>query len=341
MQTNIKEAKKFNKYWNLGAWNVFVTCFLFLGVLSCTSGLVVAQQLSLSISPPLLEVVIKPGKSILVAYAVGNHGDPAALRARVLPFRTKGNQGNIVIQDELEGPVRFALDNADIQMDESFFVKSGDKKQLLLRIRIPEGAPEGDYYYTLIVESQPPPGIEGSTSSQAQGRIGSNILITVTSSGRVNIKGSVSKFDFLSGFLLNFFGKKTRIFDSADKIPVILEVENLGNNVIKPDGEITLRGNFGEQAKYSILPQNILAESRRILTATPSAEIPESIREPVSVVLSGFFLGSYKLSTDISFGEGTPTIFAQTSFLALPLKFIAGLIVALSLASYLVKKFKK
>ena len=295
---------------------VFLTV-LFLGV-----PIVTAQQLALSVSIPLLEITIKPGKSVLIAYTVGNNGDPTALRARILPFRPKDNHGNIVIEDEFSGPIRFSLDNADIQLDQPFFAKTKDSQQLLLRIRVPEGAPEGDYYYTFLTESLPSPGTEGSTSSQAQGSIGTNLLITVTNSGRVDIKGKVSNFELLKGFTMNFFGKRVRILDSSDKIPIVLEVENEGRNLIKPDGDIVLKGNFGEQAKYALLQQNILAQSKRILTATPSAEIPDSVKQPVTLVLSGFFLGGYSLSANISFGEGAPNIFAQTSFIALPFKFI-------------------
>lgn len=317
------------------------TVFLFVACYMFHATYVGAQQLSLSITPPLLELTIKPGKSVLIAYTVGNYGDPATLQAKVLPFRTKDNQGNIVIENEFSGPVRFSLDNADIQMDQPFFAKPRQTKQLLLRIRIPEGAPDGDYYYTFLVESQPAPGTEGVSSTQAQGSIGSNILVTVTNSGRVDIKGKVSRFEPLKGFVLNFFGKKIKVFDSTDKIPVVLEVENEGKNVIKPDGDITLKGNFDEQASYSLLSQNILAGSKRVLNATPSAELRTPINEPVTLVLSGFFLGKYQLSTNISFGEGAPNIFSQASFVALPIKFIAGFIIAILLTSYIVKKLKK
>lgn len=296
-----------------------------------------AQQLSLSISPPILELTIRPGKSVLIAYNIGNHGDPATLRARVLPFRPKDNKGNIVVEKDFYGPVRFSLDNADIQMEQPFFAKTRDTQQLLLRIRIPEGAPDGDYYYTFLVESQPSPGTEGVTSSQAQGAVGSTILVTITDSGRVDIKGKVSKFETLKGFS---FGK-FKIFDSADKIPIILEVENEGKNLIKPDGQIVLKGNFGEESKYSILPQNILAQSKRILTATPSANIPDNLTGNVSLLLEGFFLGRYKLSTDLSFGEGSPNVYANTQFMAIPFKFIIGLIFAITTALYLIKKLKK
>ncbi len=65
------------------------TCYLLLAIPSF------AQSLSLSISPPLLEVVIKPGKSILVAYNIQNSGDPVVLTPKVVSFEPADERGNI------------------------------------------------------------------------------------------------------------------------------------------------------------------------------------------------------------------------------------------------------
>ncbi len=327
-------------------WPLLVVVLIIFALLTQP---VSAQQVSLSISPPLLEVVIKPGKSIMVAYNLQNFGDPTILAAKVLPFEPKDNLGNIRIKEEFEGPIRFSLDNADLTLDQSFFLKTGDRQQLLLRIRVPEGAPEGDYYYTLLAQTQPPPTTEGVVTSRAKATIGSNILITVTESGVVEVKGKVALFEILSPFTLNLLGKKIRLFDSYDKIPVVLIVENRGKNLIKPEGEIVLKGNFGEKAKYEIVSRNILAESQRLLTATPSAEIdcPETgkkpifCQQPVSLLLSGFFLGKYNLSTNVSFGETAAKIFASTSFVALPFKFFFGLLIALLLTIIIIKRLSK
>lgn len=311
------------------------TLFITIFVLGFTfhASLVFAQQVGLSISPAHLEAVIKPGKSILIAYTLENFGDPAILKTKVLPFIPRDNFGNVKIKEEFEGPVRFSLDNANITFDQPFFLKTKESQQLLLRIRIPEGAPEGDYYYTFLAETQPFPHIEGVTSSRAQARIGSNILLTVTESGRVDIKGKIALFDVLPRYRLGSF----RLFDSADKIPIVLIVQNNGKNMIKPEGEIVLMGNFGEKASYEILSENILAESQRQLTATGSADI----QKPVTLFLSGFFLGNYKLSTGISFGEGSPKIFASTSFIALPIKFFAGLLGVILTSIVIVRLVKR
>lgn len=318
---------------------ILTSFFLLLTTLSPVFG----QQLSLSIYPPHLETIIKPGKSILIAYAIQNLGDPVVIKANALPFIPQ-EDGGIVIQDEFSGPVRFSLDNSNIQLEQPFFLNTKQSQQLLLRIRLPEGAPQGDYYYTFFVESQPPPSLEGNgPTSRAHARVGSNILITVTENGLLDTKGKVTLFDVLSRFKLG----NLRIFDTGDKIPIVLIVRNEGKNFVQSGGSIVLKGNFGEKATYDIVPLNILADSQRVMAATPSAEVDCDgskavyCQRPISLLLSGFFIGKYDLSTDINFGEGTPIITASTSFLAIPIKFLLGLLVILVAARILVRKSRK
>ncbi|QQG44275.1 MAG: hypothetical protein HYW86_05480 [Candidatus Roizmanbacteria bacterium] len=307
-----------------------------------------AQQVSLSISPPLLEVAIKPGKSILIAYTLRNYGDPTILKARILPFEPLGSTGNIKIKNELEGPIQFFLDNADFNLGQPFFLKSADSQQLLLRIKAAEGTPEGDYYYTLLNETEPSAGLSGVSLSQAKATLGSNILITVTESGKIDIQGKISLFDVISRYSFSFFGRQLKLFDSSDLIPVTIQVENRGKNFIKPEGQIELRGNFGEKAEYSIIPKNILSESQRLLSATPSAALDcedkknnKLCKSPVSLLISGFFIGSYKLSTTVSFGDGSPNLYASASFIALPLKLILGVLTTFILGFFLIIKMRK
>ncbi len=315
--------------------------FIFLssiyGLLTFNLKFVNAQQVSLSLSPPLIELIIKPGKSVIIAYQIENLGDPVYLSTNVVSFEVKDNLGNVKLKEKAEGPFRFSLDNSQLALNQPFFLKTRQKEQLLLRIRAIEGAPEGDYYYTLIVSTQPRMVTEGESISSTKATIGANIITTVTESGKINIKGKVALFDVLPRFRLPFGKKYLNFFDSNDKIPIVLILENQGKNFIKPEGQIILKGNFGETAHYQLLPQNILAESQRLIEATPSAEI--EIKKPVSLILSGFFLGRYRLSTNINFGQGTPNIFASTSFIALPFKFILGLLGALIIIIVIFRKF--
>ena len=284
----------------------------------------------------------------MVAYKLDNLGDPAFINLKVLPFEAKDNLGNIRIKPEFEGPVRFSLDNSDLQLERPFFLKTNGSQQILLRIRIPENITDGDFYYSLLAETAPPTASEGIGSARAKATIGSNILVTISNSGNIDIKPRVVLFDILSKLKFNLLGKVIKIFDSSDKIPLVFIVENKGKNIIKPEGQITLKGNFGETAKYDIISKNILAESQRLLEATPSAQIDcddqrkeQTCLFPTSLILSGFFIGKYNLSTQISFGENSPTIFGSTSFFAFPFKITAGILIAILIIILVIKKNKE
>lgn len=306
-----------------------------------------AQQVSLALSPPIIESMIKPGKSILIAYRIENFGDPVILSSYIKTFEPKDNRGNIRIKDEAVGPIRFSLDNADLALEQPFFLKTLDSKQLLVRMRVPEGAPPGDYYYTFILQTEPPPSVSGNSHSRAKATIGSNILITVSNTGKLEVRPKIVLFDVLSSIRIPFVGKNIRLFDSSNIIPVVLIVKNQGNNLIKPQGEILLRGNFGERASFDILPKNILADSERYVSASPSAELDcesdrakNECKNETSLLIKGFFVGKYNLSTSVNFGEGAPTLYASVSFIALPFKFIIAVLVSIGIALLVIHRIK-
>ena len=60
-----------------------------------------------------------------------------------------------------------------------------------------------------------------------------------------------------------------------------------------------------------------------------------------SLLLSGFFLGHYKLATTINFGPGTQTLFGQASFIAFPIKLVIVLTFVLFIVFILLKQYKK
>jgi len=330
----------------------FLFFFIFLFILTLyilfffpSTKKIMAQSISLSLSPPLVEVVIKPNKSILIAYTISNYGDPVILNSKVLPFEPKNNLGQIKIKENFEGPIRFSLDNSNLKLNQSFFLKTNESQQLLLRIRVPEGVKEGDYYYTFIVENQALTNQTDKSASFAKASIGANILITVTETGKIEIKPKVVFFEVLPRFHLSLFGKKINFFDSNDPIPIVLIIENQGKNLIKAEGEIILKGNFGEKAKFNLIPQNILSESQRLIKATPSAEINcnnflnyKACKSPISLLISGFFLGFYQLSTTVFFGENSLQLSAKTSFFAFPIKILIVLILILIISIFIIKK---
>ncbi len=310
----------------------FLVTILFLLV----PGQVAAQNISLSMTPPIIELTIKPGKSVVIAYTVSNLGDPAVLSSNVRPFAPSGIYGELNVAQDFSGPIRFNLENSNIKFDTPFFLQTKQGQQLLLKIRVPEGTPEGDYYYTFLATNAPGKLAEGSSQPVAQASIGSNILITVTNAGNFDINPRISQFKMEPRYVFNLFGRRYNLIESSDAIPVSLTVENKGKNLIKPHGSVTLKGTFGTAKEYTILPENILSNSSRLLHATPSGSLD---RKRASLIIDGFHVGKYTLRSSVNFGLPNQNIGSSVVFYAVPIKFIAATLVAILIGSIIIKKF--
>ncbi|OGK31912.1 hypothetical protein A3I56_01165 [Candidatus Roizmanbacteria bacterium RIFCSPLOWO2_02_FULL_43_10] len=315
----------------------YIVIALMLSIAALPVSPVSAQQFAMSITPPLLEITIKPGKSVLIAYTVSNVGDPAIMSADVRPFKPTGILGSLIQSDTFEGPIRFNLDNSNIGLGKPFFLKSKEGQQLLLKIRVPEGTPEGDYYYTFYVQNETGRPLEGVTASLNQARIGGNILVTVTNSGTLETRGNIGTFTVFPTLKL---GLKAALFESTDPVPVQLILQNTGRNFIKPEGIITLQGGFGEKANFTLVPQNILAKSSRLAVASTSGSLVR-FKEPTTLVLSGFYVGKYTLTADVIFSGSQKPVQATLTFYALPFKLLLASGVALAIGLVIIAQFKR
>ena len=287
----------------------FLTTIYFLLTTSSS-----AQAVSLSLSPTLTEIAIKPGISTSIKYKIENRGDPAIVNIQILPFDT--NQ---------KSPVSFSLDNSNVKLAEPFFLKNSDSLEVIVNLQVPQESAQRDYYYNFIIESQPPPSQEGTANLRAKISLKSPLLITVTGDGEVEIKPKISLFEITPKNKINLLGFKINLFNSFERVPVVLVVDNKGKNLIKQRGQINVRGPFWQSRRYEIKSENVLSESQK----------------KISLNLSGFIFGYYKISANLSFGEGTPSIFASTSFIVLPIRITVFASAVFILLIFLIYKFKK
>lgn len=314
---------------------LFFLLFIALHVTRYTLHVTNAQSIDLSISPPLVELMIKPGKSVMIAYTVGNGNNPIVVTSHVGTFTPRGYNGQISLNPDILGPIRFNLENSDTALNKGVYLKSNQKQQYLLKIRVPNNTAPGDYYYTFYVKSDSGPLFTGQNTSKSTATIGSNILISVSENGNLDNKGRITQFRFVDNDGVNIFGKRYYFVESSSTIPISLIVENTDKNLIKPDGHIIINGPLGTLSKHKITPVNILSKSQRILPATPSAQLDHSL------VLKGFFVGKHKVDADISFGAGSPPIKGRIEFVAIPLRLILGLIFMVIVSGVIIKKLKK
>ncbi len=269
-----------------------------------------AQTFSLGIYPPLLEVMMMPGKSITQVFRLENSGDEMILNTQIIPFEPADEFGNVSLRGPTSrevGPPKgwFNFENADISLGKPFVLKSGETKQIILRIRIPQNTREDDYYFTFLFSSEPSARISG-TATQEAGVIGANILLTVSRTGKPVKKGEIIEFQISN--------VKFQIIDSFDKPEFLLRVKNTGRAFWKPFGKIKIEGLFRQKWEQELLPENVLAGSiRQIQVATESSQ-------------PAFLVGPYRAEVEFSLDEDGESLSTAISFLVLPIKALFGVL---------------
>lgn len=267
------------------AYILFIICLMF------SAKLTFAQQTSISLSPSLNQLAIKPGQSANLNYKLTNSGDPNIVKLKVEPFENKDSQA-----------IEFDILDNELDLNGSLFLKNLESKEVLLNLRVPVDTQEKDYYFKVTAEAQPQPSEEGSINIRAKTSLQSLLLITVTESGQIEIKPKISLFEVVPGRKIELFGQRLNFFNSFEKIPITMTIQNNGRNMFRSSGEIMVKGLFFNSNKYIIEPQTILAHSQKQI----KQELP------------GLLWGSYTLTSTITFGEGTPKIHSSTSLIVFP-----------------------
>lgn len=311
---------------------IFIIIFL-----SFCCPVILAQEVGIQIHPTTTKAVVKPGKSFVVTYSVTNIGDPVAVSARVLPFKEADSYGNVSISYTPHGPITFKLQDSSVSLDKQLLLDQQQTQKLQLKVLVPQNTPEGDYYYTFVIQSHPQGARQGGINPQIQAMVGSHLLLTVTSSGKVDIAPQIIEFTPRPTFTFSFFGTPLYFFESNDPVLIDLIVRNGGRNLIVPTGKVSLLGSFGTRASYDIIRTPILANTHRRIMTNQSSLIKNSTAP--SLALTGFFVGKYTVNASINFGEGAPALFATTSFIAIPIKLLIALVAASLLGMLIFKKF--
>jgi hypothetical protein len=270
-----------------------------------------AQTLSLGIYPPLLEVMIQPGKSITQVYKIKNSGDDTNLIPHLVPFKPTDEFGNIKLlnYETLDSGVSkwFSLANADRDLGQEIFVPSGKTEELVLKIKVPQNAEEADYYFSLIMTTSPTPP-RGETKMGMKAVVASNILLTISKDGKPQKKAEISKFSC------------QKIIDSFDKVVFQVEIKNIGQSYLKPGGNISIYNTIGQlSANLDLLPENVLVNSTR--------KIQCQINDKVTPcqLSSRFLVGRFRAKLNLLVNGQVYQ--AETVFWAIPIKLTIGLFI--------------
>ncbi len=317
----------------------FLYSFLLLGFLNLNR--VQAQSLEIGLYPPLLEVMIKPGKSITQVYKIINNSDvDLILKSKIVAFQAADEFGSIQLlenQFQFLGLEWFSFQNADLNLGDQFVLKARADQQVVLKIKVPEDAPENDYYLTLLFENQLEP-LLGLSASQAQIKIGANILLTVSDSGEPLKKAGIEEFSLDNAlFKIGSYS----FIDSFSQPRFILKVKNLGKTLFKPMGTITISGWTKQKYLLDLLPENIITQSSRQLRCFSTAN-----NQPISCVLTPnwqtkLLIGNYQAQVDFGLDKISSDYQTKTQFIALPFSILAVIVFLVIFLGLITRFFKK
>jgi len=287
-----------------------------------------AADYGLSISPPLLRVHIKPGKSITQVFNIQNLSQTdLTLVANIVPFTESDSQGNPLINPKATAPWLnyFSLANSNITLNQPFIVQANATDQLVLSLSVPNTAPLKDLYATLTISTYQNMVEAETAGTQVSGTIGANLLITISSQPFPDTNLRIVNFTPQNG---SFFRIGDLYFaDNLSPLSFSATVSNEGNFAAETKGIFRLTTNNRPVYLDGILPVNVIAKSKRQLVNTNGTDFEF---QP-SLTQIGLHQVSLEIKTDNSNTSGTIEIFF------FPFKLCLGLVIALLLITLTIK----
>lgn len=257
-----------------------------------------AQELSLSISPPITHIIAKQGKTIVIPYSIVNYGDPTLIRIVPHVISLADSNGTYAMNEYLSDDPNAPRLELDGPAQEPMLLLSKQAYDGAVTITIGEKTPQKDYYFALLAKSEDSKGFETSSSVKLTGGVSSNILLTVSNSGNLDRDIAISKLEIDSGIPLRWGDSTISIIDSGHAINTSVTLSNRGSNMTSVSGRIGL----GSDTKN--IPQILLL----------SGQTKNIAIDP----LGPKWLGWQKLTARVDI-QGAKTVYADKTFVVLPL----------------------
>ena len=208
------------------------------------------SNISLSISPPLADIIVKPGKNVVLAFNIENSGAGTLEVTPVIHGLRADKEGRPVFDFQTPAPEYVDLQNVDRKLNQSFLLPPGKKDQLILRIKPGEKVPEQDIYLSLVLYAKNKEHAQFSSSAtSAQGGIATNILLTISQSGVRQSDLQIEKFEL------------PLVIDTFSTIHPSLLFKNKGKNLAIIDGTVEIQSNLSRQTvkTFTLLQENVLS----------------------------------------------------------------------------------
>ncbi|MBP7821257.1 hypothetical protein KA043_04120 [Candidatus Saccharibacteria bacterium] len=251
------------------------------------------------VSPVREEKTIEKGSSIVTKIFVENTtSEPIETKAVVNNFLAEGESGQpkIDLDNKLEISNDFKKLVAPIP---NFTLEPKQKKEIPVTISVPSNSSPGGYYGA--IRFMPTSVADNDARISLSASVGTIFLIEVP--------GNLSERLVLEELAVANAGRKGILFiNPSDEMSTIVRLKNDGNIHSKPFGKITITkgSKTVEEFEFNALDKG----SGNIL--------PNQIRQFEDKLKNDKWFGKYKVTANISYGDGGDVITASKSFWAIP-----------------------
>jgi hypothetical protein len=213
------------------------------------------SNFNLTILPSQAEYVLKPGVTIIQAYDVINNSDfDITLNTQILPWIPFGSDGSVSYNQAINNPdIEFSLANANLKINEAFVLKANSKQQLVLKIKTNPNINLADNYYTFFIYQSQNTIQSNNNFSQATGKIGSHLLLTVSNTENPKTDSIIQNFSITPKIKDVFFRP----------INFQAQVRNNSDFFFKIGGKITITKNGKTVKELDLNPNNVLNHHSR------------------------------------------------------------------------------
>ena len=216
---------------------------------------VFAQSINLSVTPPLTEIVIAPGKSIKQKLTITNSGSLLTVNPKIFFFYPIDENGNVEIDTQREIPSWIKYDTT------GFDLPGNTSREIEYSIAPPSDTNEEDYFLTFVFETTEGKDLLGQSQVSYKTKIASNILVSISKDGVINKDLKIDSFTY------------PKIVDSLfNKINYKVVLKNGTRSFQKPKGYIYLSG-FSQSKKIKLGEVNIIPQKERSIPCVDNEEV--------------------------------------------------------------------
>lgn len=214
-----------------------------------------AQTVGLSITPPVIEILIKPSTSVIHAFTIQNQGETTTIVPKIHTIKPSDSFGHSTFDSTttlLDSPLTISLENANYELNQPLTISAGETIQLVLKITSQPVEEPVDAYLALVLDSSS----TGFANTQLTANLSALMLTTITETTSLPVDLEISSLP------------SPLILDSLSPLTIAPIATNNSPHMIRPLGKMVItnwRGHIVHDQE--LYPHLILRESTRTLQA--------------------------------------------------------------------------